>query len=344
MAGLRKRPTIFDLAKEAGVSRGTISRAFNNQPGISPQTRERVLRAARKIGYQPHGGARMMKLRRKGRWGVLLPHFSNPYYAELAEALSREAHRRQRSVLLGLAVEGEDLQNLVDQWSAGETDGIVADQSFFFPNKALFERLREWGHPVVFLHGPPIGGFDFVRYELYEGFLRNLRVLDGLGHRRVAFVGQDFDGCRQTSRFRAYRDFLTSRGREVVEDVIFFGEDGPGGGLRAWERFRSLPEPPTAIVCCNDITACGVIQGVRQSGWTVPGDVSVSGVDDIGEAERIGLTTIRTDRAATAAAILDLLERRLREPGLPPQVASLPGALILRDSQDVPRHRRLAGV
>jgi LacI family transcriptional regulator len=333
----QKRPTIFDLVKYTGISRGTISRAFNNQPGINPLTREKVLKAARKIGYRPHGGARMMKLLRKGRWGVLLPHLRNPYYSELVEALNREAHRRQRSLLLGLSLAGDDLQAVVDQWSAGETDGLIVDQSFYFPHKPLFNRLKEWGHPVVFLHGAPIPGFDFVRYEFSEAFTRNLRTLFALGHRRIGFVGQAFDGCRETGRFKAYINFLRQNGHEFREDWVYFGEDGHVGGIRAWERFRSLPEVPTAVVCGDDIIACGVIQAVRQSGLSVPKDLSVSGVDNIAEAERLGLTTIQTDRDLTSAAILDLLERRIEEPGLPPQVISMPSTLILRDSQDVPR-------
>lgn len=336
----RKRPTIFDLVNFTGISRGTISRAFNNQSGINPQTKEKVLRAARKIGYQPHGGARMMKLVRKGRWGILLPHLRNPYYSELVEALNREAHRRQSSLLLGLSLTGNELQDLLDQWSAGETDGLIVDQSFYFPHKPLFNRLKEWGHPVVFLHGAPIPGFDFVRYEFAEAFTRNLRTLSGLGHKRIAFVGQAFDGCRETGRFKAYSKFLRQIGLELREDWIYFGEDGHLGGIRAWQHFHSLPESPTAVVCGDDIIACGVIQAVRQSGFLVPRDLSVSGVDNIAEADRLGLTTIHTDRDMTSVAVLDLLERRMEEPTLAPQVISMPCTLILRDSQDVPRAQR----
>lgn len=332
-----KRVTIFDLAAYLGVSRGTISRAFNDQEGINAQTRDRVLKAARKIGYQPHNGARMMKLTRKRRWGLLLPHLRNPYYAELVEALNKEARARRTTLLLGLSLEENESQVMIEQWISGETDGLIMDQSYYRQNPKYFDQLRERGQQMVFLHGKPIPGFDFVRYDLYGSFSRNLRTLTALGHTRIGFVGQDFDGCRNTGRFRAYSDFHAQNGWPLREELTFFGEDGHVGGLSAWAYFSGMPEPPTAVVCGDDIIACGLIQGVRSQGLEIPGHISVSGVDNIAEAERLGLTTIRTDREETSRAILSILERRIADPDLPPQVATIPSSLILRDSEGAPR-------
>lgn len=337
----QKRPTIFDLVEFTGVSRGTISRAFNNQPGINPKTREKVLKAARKIGYQPHNGARMMKLSRKGRWGLLLPHLRNPYYAELVEALNKEARQRRYTLLLGLSLGGEEAHDIVEQWSAGETDGIIMDQSYYYLNPELFERLRDRGQPMVFLHGMPVPGYDFVRYELYSSFLRNMRTVAALGHKRIGYVGQDFPGSRATGRYRAYRDYHTQNEMPISEELTYFGEDGHQGGVHAWTHFSSLAEPPTAIVCADDIQACGVLQGARAQGLEIPRDLSITGVDNIAESERLALTTIQTDREATSRAILDSLERRLTEPSIATQVIVIPSELILRDSVGPPRSRPL---
>ena len=119
-----KRPTIFDLVDYTGVSRGTISRAFNNQPGINARTREKVLKAAKEIGYIPHNGARMMKLGRTSRWGFLVPHLHNPYYAELVEELNIETQENGITLLVGISNNNKQRESeMILQWTAGETDG-----------------------------------------------------------------------------------------------------------------------------------------------------------------------------------------------------------------------------
>jgi LacI family transcriptional regulator len=335
-----KRPNIFDLVKRTGFSRGTISRACNNQPGINAGTREAVLKAAREIGYQPHSAARMMKLNRKSRWGLLLPHLKNPYYAELVEALNKEARSRRTTLLFGLSLTGDDAEAVIEQWAA-ETDGLIADQSYYREHGPLFDRLRERGMTMLFLHGTPIPGYDFVKYDLYDSFKRNLRNLFALGHTRIAYAGQEFPGCRQTGRFRAYADSHAEKGMPLNEELICFGEDGHLGGIAAWQRCAALPDPPTAVVCADDIVACGVVQAARAQGLQLPRDLSVSGNDDIAEAERLALTTVHTDRDLTSRTIFDLLERRLADPKAPPQVATIPSQLIMRDSVGSPRTHAL---
>ncbi len=278
-----------------------------------------------------------MKLSRKGRWALLLPHLRNPYYAELVEALNKEARIRQTTLLLGLSLAGGDAADLIEQWTAGETDGLILDQSYYRENPELFERLRERGQPMVFLHGRSIPGFDFVRYDLYGSCLRNLRTLGDLGHRRIAYVSQAFEGCRSTSRFEAYAHFHEQNGIPTDETLIYFGEDGHIGGIKAWEQFATHKQPPTAVICGDDIIACGVFQAARSQGLLIPRDLSLSGVDNIAEAERLCLTTVNTDRAETSRMVLDLLERRIVDPSLPPQISTVPSTLILRDTQAPPR-------
>jgi len=329
----RSRPNIFDLARHTGVSRGTISRAFNNKPGINLKTQEKILKAAKEIGYTPHNGARMMKLGRTGRWGLLLPHLQNPYYSELVEVLNSHAHAQGTMILLGLSNHDKDREaDLINQWSAGETDGLILDQAYYHSNPQLFEQLKSREIPMVFLHGQPIPGYDFVRYQLYDSVSRILNQLDALGHKDIGYVGQMFAFCRETARFRAYADFHTSKGRKLNEDFIQFGEDGATGGINAWRTWQSRAKVPTAIVCADDIIACGVVQGARSGGWQIPRDISVTGVDDIAESSRLGLTTIRTDRNATARAIFELLENRRTDFSRPPEVREIPSELIMRDS------------
>jgi LacI family transcriptional regulator len=337
-----RRPTIFDLVDYIGMSRGTISRAFNNQAGISIKTREMVLKAAAEIGYTPHNGARLLKLRRTRRWGLLLPYLHNPHYPELVEALSHEARKRRTTLLLGLSnYETAHEAEIIKQWVSGETDGIILDQGHYPANAKLFQQLAERGVPVLFLHGQhgqAIPDFDFVCYDLHDNFLILLNHLDALGHEKIGYVGQNFPFCRNTVRFRAYLEFHQIKGREIDERYIYFGgEDAAQCGNNAWRAWQNAPDRPTAVACFDDIIACGLIHAVRSTGGDVPEDLSVAGVDDIAEAVRLGLTTIRTDRVQTANEILDLLEKRLESPARPPETKLIPSALVVRGSIGRPR-------
>jgi LacI family transcriptional regulator len=338
----KRRPTIFDLVAYTGVSRGTISRAFNNQAGINALTREKVMKAARQIGYTPHNGARMLKLSRTRRWGLLLPYLHNPHYPEMVEALSHEARKRNTTLLLGLSnYEAEHEAQIIRQWVAGETDGLILDQGHYYKNPELFAQLAERGVPVLFLHGQhgkPVPDFDFLCYNLRDNMLLLLNHLAALGHKRFGFVGQNFPHCRSTHRFQAYEEFHAALGRPLDEKMIYFGdEDAAQCGINAWRAWLRMPDRPTAVVCFDDIIACGLIHAARSSGRLIPDDLSVAGVDDIAEAVRLGLTTIRTDRAATARGMLDLLEKRLKDPARPPEVKIIPSSLVIRGSIGRPR-------
>ncbi len=332
------RPTIFDLVDHTGISRGTISRAFNNQAGIKPATKEKILRAAREIGYIPHNGARMMKLGRTSRWGVLIPHLQNPYYAELVDALNGEAAKRGITLLIGISNNDKKREaEMILQWTAGETDALILDQSHYHDNPAIFEQLKARGIAMIFLHGTPIPGYDFLRYELFDNVSRVMSHYEELGHTRIAYTAQNFPGCRETARYRAYSKNRTARGRKLDESLIYFGEDGAEGGRNAFRKWSALREPPTAVICGDDIVACGVMHAARLAGWSIPKDLSVVGVDDIAESTRVGLTTIKTNRHEAARAICELLELRRDDFERPPEVRSIPSELILRDSIMRPR-------
>lgn len=333
------RPTIFDLVKHVGISRGTISRAFNDQPGIKAATKERILRAAREIGYVPHNGARMIRLVRTNRWGILIPHLQNPYYGELVEALNSRVAKLGITLLVGISENDKAREaKMIAQWSAGETDAIILDQSHYRDNPLLFDHLKACGIALVFLHGDPIPGFDFVRYSIQESSRRLMTHFLELGHTRIAYVGQSFAGCRETARFLAYENSLTKEGLALDECLIHFGEDSAEGGRNAFRKWLALGEMPTAVFCADDIIACGVIQIARSAGLSIPDDLSVSGVDDIAESARAGITTIKTDRQEVAKAVCEIVEARKAEPDRAADVRTIPTELILRDT--IARSRR----
>lgn len=329
------RPTIYSLAKLLDVSPGTISRAFNTNPKnrINPETRERVLRKAKEIGYYPNTGARAITLGRTNRWGLLLPHLYNPRFVELMDHLELEAHKRSTVLFLGLGrYEKTVEEKIVAHWASGEVDGIIVDAS---THPKVFEPLRKRGFPVVFLFGRPSLKFDVVDIETKKSFLTLMERMIGAGHRRIGFVGTNFPQCREHPSYRAYSEALKSRSLRMDESLVVHGDHDYTVGSEAWARWRNLPNRPTAVLCFNDVIACNLIENAKSDGVRVPEDISVAGCDDIAAAASYRLTTIRTDPAQIAGAVFALLESPSQRRG---EARVLNSVIVERGSiGDVPR-------
>jgi LacI family transcriptional regulator len=303
------RPTILDLARLTGISTSTISRAFNRSPEnrINPETKEKILRKAREIGYSPHSGARAMIQGRTGRWGLLLPHLDNPRYVQIMDQLDRQAHARSGRLLLGLsrfnpAVEAE----LALHWGSGETDGIIADSCI---DPKVFEQLRRRRFPLVFLYGRPSPRFNMVTIRAAEAFVELMRKMFQAGHRRIGFLSWQFPAARLHAAFRAYRQVLREEGLAEDPNLIFFGSEDYRAGGEAWQRWRKLKSRPTAVLCFNDVIAISLIEAAENDGCRLPGDLSVTGADDIAMAARYRLTTIQADVGEMARQVFELLEQ-----------------------------------
>jgi LacI family transcriptional regulator len=327
-----KRPNIFDLERVSGFSRSTISRAFNPGSVIKSSTRDQIMKFAQDIGYAPHAGARTIRSKRMNRWALLVPHLQNPYYAELVEACDLEARRRGTTLVLGLSHYNNALiHDLLRQWAGGETDGLILDTPGWEDNESLLEKLRARGVPMVCLHSAP-AGYHVVWKNTEPSYRLAMEQLLVLGHRRIAYIGPRHGYARQRPSFLAYSKGLEKEGVALREEYLFFGTFDRRSGMEAWQQWRSLPEPPTAVLAFNDVMACGVWRAAQLDGFRIPQDLSIIGNDDIEEAAPLGLTSIRIDQASFAREIFEVLEAVRLNPSLSPQRRVLPTDLIFRNS------------
>lgn len=322
--------TSGDVARAAGVSQATVSRVLHGSPRVTEETRDRVLRAMSATGYRPNLLARAMRTRRTETIGVVVARITNPFYPELLEALGEFlAAAGQRMVLWDSDRAGEDAALAAVR--QGLVDGVLfttvtADSS------TLAEALAH-GAPVVLLNrGVPGLACDQATSDNACGAEEVARHLVGLGHRRIALIGGPAGPSTAEERAAGLRDALAALGCPLDERLRRDGDFSHEGGRRAVRELLALPEPPTAVFCVNDLSAFGAVDGTRELGFAVPGDLSVVGYDDVAMAawQSYRLTTVSQQLRLMAERAVALLLDRLATPDLPARQVRLAGALVPR--------------
>ena len=337
--------TIKDIAKAAGVSHTTVSRALHDHPVISQETVAEIKRLAVRMGYVPNATARGLKTRRTCALGVIVSHIDDPFWSEVLQGIDEVLHPAGYSLFVTVTHrdrqrEKEVVQALVQRG----VDGVILCAPQFSPEQS--QSLNAYGLPMVVVNNEGSGESKYLVYnEDRYGIRLVTRHLIALGHRKIAFLGNVEGGRTTSEREKGYREELQASQIEVTEDYIHLAPHStPGGGSTATEYLLALPDRPTAIICYNDNMAVGVYRTLYQAGLRVPQDMSVAGYDDIAIAAYLTppLTTLRQFKldlgSGAARMMLHLLEARA-ESGewLEPQKVGLTGELVVRASTASPR-------
>jgi len=330
--------TMRDVARKTGVSQSTVSRVLSGATtavAIAVETRERVIAAAQELGYRPNPLARGLRGLGTMLLGVIVREITDPFFAGAIEAVSTEANRRDYNVVLGHAHGRADeaivLAGVLEQ---RHVDSIIllGDMS---DQPRLIDDLRGASVPVVALwQGSRPAGIASVSVDNRAGINTVLDHLTGLGHRRIAFVAGRRLGDIQ-EREDAYVEYMAQLGQGVPKGYLQYAANDPTGGVTALRAFLELPERPTAVIASTDVLAIGLLHEAHVRGLSVPGDISITGFDDIPLAAFTvpALTTVRMPtremvRAAIAMVIDDemtTLSGELRHPVLQP-------SLVVRES------------
>jgi LacI family transcriptional regulator len=339
---LPARVSAKDVARLAGVSTATVSRALNLPDHVDPQTRARVRAAVEKLRYVPHGPARALRSQRSGMIGAVVPSFDYALYARTTSALQRTLDERGYSLVLAthhydlateVRVTGQLVQHGVD---AFVFVGLDHDPALY----ELLERYRRpyvltWGVDETGLH--PSIGFDnrAATYAL-------TRWLIELGHRRFGLISAPTQGNdRSRARGAGVRDALAASGLTLDERYVYFGSIALASGqLGMRELLRQRPRP-TAVVATNDVFAVGAMLACREARVRIPDDVSITGVDntDLGATQTPPLTSIRTPIVEVGSAAGLQLIARLE--GAPAELhQQLPFMLMKRGSTAAPSSGR----
>ena len=324
--------TSRDVAASAGVSQATVSRVMAEKPGVSAATAEKVLDAARKVGYVPHGAARTMKTGRSGNIGIIVDDLSNPYYPELLQALDAEARAQNVRLVMWLAGKTANPAAL-EAIRSGSIDGLVfttATQS----SEELSEAIQ--GNRPVVLVNRRISGlpFDQIATDNVEGGRMVAAHFLERGHKDIGFVGGPITASTTIDRLAGFTAALADAQQELPESHIVHSEYSHRAGSEAFQRLIRVNSDITAVFCANDLLATGVIDAHREMATGGTRQLAVVGFDNVSLAEwsTYSLTTVRQDSSAMARWAIRRILRRIQDPSVLAIQKLLPPAMIVRGS------------
>lgn len=336
-----RKVTSEDVAREAGVSRTTVSFVLNNTPNtnISEETRQRVLEAARKLGYRPNAAASALARRETRTIGLVLCQSpdrisADAFLPEVIRGLSRSAQAHGFKVLLEPVEDVTRPDAYITLVQERRIDGIVLSGPR--SDDAQLPRLVDEGFPLVLLGQLQGVRAHFVDVDNVAGARRAVEHLLDLGHTRIGLItNAPLHYTASRDRLQGYREALTARGLSVDENLIRLGDFRSESGYAAMASLLDLPEPPTAVFAASDVVAFGAVAAAREQGLRIPEDIAIVGFDDVPLSRYMDppLTTIRLPARELGARAGSLLIHIIANGGADtPQSALLPTELVVRES------------
>lgn len=330
---IRRRVTLADVARQAGVSRAAASYVINEKAGVGAATRERVLAVAEELGFRPNRLARGLRQGHSKAIGLLLADVSNPFYPEIAAGVLDTAKCLDYKVFLSHTgdasrQQASEAHALLDH----RCDGLIFT-TLTSADRHLLEQLMRHGVPFVqMVRRVPGIAADFVGIDDESGGRAAGEHLLTLGHRDIAMVLGPQQSSASRARAYGFCQALARRGLTVPPRRQAESPLTREGGYRAARRLFSAVPLPQAVACGNDVIALGVIDALMDVGLRVPGDVAVMGYDDMSFASSrlIELTTIRQPRHEMGAEAARLLVNRITDPDAPPSERIFPSQLVPR--------------
>lgn len=331
-------PTLDDVARAAGVSTATVSRCLNEQQKVSAETRARVMRAVDDLGYTPNFNARAMAAKRTHTIGAIIPTMENAIFARGLQAFQETLHERGYNLLVSSSayrpeLEAEQIRALV----ARGADGLLLIG--YERHQDVYDYLERRGIPTILAwawlpdrHYPSVGFDNRASMRMLAD-----RVL-ALGHRRVAVISGIVAGNdRAASRLHGIQDSWVAHGHDPSQLTVIETPYEIENGATAFETLMQGQNPPSVVMCGNDVLAAGAVTKAKQMGLVVPRDVSVTGFDDIELARYVhpALTTVHVPHRhmgrTAALQLIDLIEKR--DGGASRQ---LDVSIVMRDSLGPP--------
>lgn len=326
--------TISEVAKEANVSRATVSHVINNTRFVSEETRQRVEQAINELGYRPNILARSLRLGETLTLGLILPDSSNTFFAEIGRSIEIAAFESGYSVILCNSGEDPDKESLyIDVLTKKQVDGIILVPTCIHCD--AIRSLKKLQVPIVLMDRELTDlVLDTVLVDNRMGGLIATRYLISLGHQRIACIAGPSSTNPSAQRLQGYKQALEEARIPFDESLVRIGDFSALSGWSLGNGLLSITEPPTAIFACNDMMAIGLLRATHEKGIRVPDDLSLIGFDDIEPVSFTipPLTTIAQPKIEISEKAIKFLIQRINNPQRDPQYEILPVSLVVRDS------------
>jgi DNA-binding LacI/PurR family transcriptional regulator len=294
-------PTILDVARAAGVSASTVSRALSRSPLVTEATRERVEHSARELGYEPNRAARQLVTGRTHNLGLIVPDLANPFFPGIVKGVQARAHQSDHSVFVADTDEDPKAEVRLASTLAKQVDGIILCS----PRMAADQMHELAAGTAVVVMNRRVDGLAWVTTDNAGGIRQAANHLAALGHRRIAYVAGPANSWSSAERLDGLRRSTADLGVELVE----FGCFAPVFSSGEAAADLVLAAGTTAVMAYNDLVALGLLSRFAARGVDVPAQVSVIGYDGIAISAMCSpaLTTVVIPQERAARAAVDML-------------------------------------
>ena len=335
MPATASRVTILDIAREAGVSKSTVSLVLREAPSVNAETRQRVRTAMRELGYVYNRGAASLRNGAADTVGMIINDLTNPFFAELAVGIERGL--AAAGIVPFLANTGESparqAQVMKVMREHGAAGFIVCPA--LGTDRAFLREVEDWRMPVVsVMRRIPGARASYVGPDNRRGAERAAAHLAGLGHRRIAFLGGVRGMVVQEERAAGYAAGLAAAGLPFDPELVVEVPPSREGGEAALGQALALPDPPTAALCFSDVVAFGVLHGLARRGLAAGRDFALVGFDDVRDARATvpPLTSVAVDPPGLGERAAQILLRLVRDPAAGPVEHYGEARLVVRAS------------
>ncbi len=330
----KKRPTIYDVARHAGVSPTTVSRILNEPDKVNPETQKRVLASIDALSFIPKAEARARSMQKNGRIGVISPFFTAPSFIQRLRGIAGALSPQKFELVIYTVDSATQLKNYLSTLPlTGNLDGLIVLSLPVGDTEA--SRLIDHGLPTILIEYPH-PRLDCVEIDDVQGGYMATTYLLKKGHRRIAFLGDtdlpEYSIHPVSLRLSGFRKALKDFKIDLPETFVRLAPYSQEQTRQVARELLSLREPPTAIFSATDFQALGVLKAAHQLDVKVPEQLAVIGFDDLDMAEFANLTTISQHLDESGRLAVEILLGQIRAPSQLPRHVKIPLTLIERET------------
>jgi LacI family transcriptional regulator len=312
---------IREIARRAKVSHSTVSRVINNVPTVDPKLAKRVLKVIEQVGYRPNFQARALARGRSNTVGLIVSEISggNPFFAEIILYFERAAVQHGYEVLISFADTETDPQHIAvcaERMKERQVEGIAV---LTFGMEKSLAHIDHSGLPMIYAGADSdIAGVRNIRINYVSGMRDAVKHLSEFGHTRIGYLSGNLNWSSMSMRYAALRKAMRLVGIPLQEDVVAECNHTLEGGAGGMANLLNIPNPPTAVMCCNDMAAIGALKTLSRRGLRVSRDISLIGFDDLSLCDftEPSLSTIRFSPREIATLSFEALLDSIQQNGI----------------------------